>query len=176
MTSSSWEEINSWWALCTKWGVRGERNRLFLAPDGAAGTKVVLCKVTAAPAAPQVACFIYLYKKGALFNLWTSSYGVGGMPGSLREDPRAAGVAWGSVGTVLPFLWLLHLMLQAELPEMGPGLGRQKAGEGREERAGRRLEMIWISSYIHHTCLLIANKEQKFNTQGSLICIIFPWL
>lgn len=48
----------------------------------------VLCKVIAAP---QVACFIYIYKKGVSFLISGQALaGVGGMPDSLREDPRAA--------------------------------------------------------------------------------------
>lgn len=53
-----------------------------------------LCKVTAAPAAPQVACFMYVHKKEVSFlTSGQAVAGVGGMPGSLREDPRAAGVS-----------------------------------------------------------------------------------
>lgn len=90
--------------------------------------KVVVCKVTAASAAPQVACFIYVCKKEVSFLISGQAIaGVGGMPGSLREDPRAARVSRGSVGTILPFLRLLHLTSLSELPEMGPQLGRQKA-------------------------------------------------
>lgn len=49
------------------------------------------------------------------------------------------------------------------VPWNGASVGKTKScGEGREEHAGKRLEMIWIPSYIHHTCILIANKEQKF--------------
>lgn len=111
-------------SLCTKGGIRGEQNWLM----GQLVEKVVLCRVTAPPAAPQVACFIYVCKKEVSFlTSGQAVAGVGGMPGCLREDPRAALVSWGSVGTVLLFLQLLHLMLQSELPEMGPRMGRQKA-------------------------------------------------
>lgn len=48
----------------------------------------MLCKVTAAP---QVTCFIYIYKKEVSFLISGQAIaGVGGMPGSLREEPRAA--------------------------------------------------------------------------------------
>lgn len=53
--------------------------------------KVVVCKVTAAP---QVACFIYVCKKEVSFLISGQAIaGVGGMPGSLREDPGAAQVS-----------------------------------------------------------------------------------
>lgn len=53
--------------------------------------KVVVCKVTAAP---QVACFIYVCKKEVSFLISGQAIaGVGGMPGSLREDPGAARVS-----------------------------------------------------------------------------------
>lgn len=39
----------------------------------------------------KVACFIYIYKKEVSFG--QAIAGVGGMPGSLREDPRAARVS-----------------------------------------------------------------------------------
>lgn len=72
--------------------------------------------------------YIYICKKEVSFLISGQAIaGVGGIPGSLREDPRAARVSRSSVGTVLPFPWLLHLTSLSELPEMGPQLGRQKA-------------------------------------------------
>lgn len=117
---------SSWWALSAPNEVPGVRGTGYSGPWwGQLVENVLLCKVAAAPAPPQVACFIHTEKKEVSSLVSAQAIaGVGGMPGSWREDPRAA-----RAGTVLLFLQLLHLMFQSQLPEMGPQLGRQKAVE-----------------------------------------------
>lgn len=158
-------------SLCTKWGARGEGNRLFWPMVGVAGRECVVVQSDCSSCTSSSSLFYtHREERGVLFSLcsgycwcWWHARLLEGRPKSSTSGNCPA----------LPAAPASDVPVTA--PWNGASVGKTKScGEGREEHAGKRLEMILISSYIHHTCLLIANKEQKFNTQGSLICIIFP--
>lgn len=118
--------------------------------------------------------YIHMEERGVLLNLWSSYCWCWWHARLFEGRPKSSTSILGQCRNCLALPAAPVSDAAVRAPWSGASDGKTKnCGEGREEHAGRRLEIIWVSSYIHHTCLLIAKKEQKFNTQATSFVLFF---